>query len=380
MSGHVAYLLLAPSCLRSGRFGPVLARLLSRTTSEFVGLDSLRQTRTPGVLERLAGPAPSGIPAADWSHWTRRAFALPEPALLAVFRGPDAAGELRRLLGGFRGDAVDDSLRGTFGDLVRGGDGSVAFCEPLAFAAADASEARANLRWLADESGALESAPPPLAAGHERTLVLVKPDNFRHGGGRPGQVADLFCRSGLSPVGARLVRFSLRQAMDFYGAVREVLRARLHRVAGEVAAAELAAGQLGLECDDVLIRDIGRVLGPAYGEQRFRNLIRFMTGSLPRVDGGPEPETEGGETTLALVFDGPDAVARMRAVLGPTDPSAAPRGTVRKEFGQSTLENAGHASDSVENAAREIAIVRPWDTGLRRWAEEAALAGPDGRA
>ena len=45
-------------------------------------------------------------------------------------------------------------------------------------------------------------------------------------------------------------------------------------------------------------------------------------------------------------------------VLGPTDPAKAPPGSIRKEFGQTIMINAAHASDSVENAKREMAIVR----------------------
>ena len=48
----------------------------------------------------------------------------------------------------------------------------------------------------------------------------------------------------------------------------------------------------------------------------------------------------------------------IREVLGPTDPAKAPPGSIRKEFGQSIMINAAHASDSAENAKREMAIVQ----------------------
>jgi nucleoside diphosphate kinase len=53
-----------------------------------------------------------------------------------------------------------------------------------------------------------------------------------------------------------------------------------------------------------------------------------------------------------------DAVSKIRDVLGPTDPAKAPPGSIRKEFGQTIMVNAAHASDSVENAKREMGIVR----------------------
>ncbi|MDP2989183.1 MAG: nucleoside-diphosphate kinase, partial [Kiritimatiellota bacterium] len=55
---------------------------------------------------------------------------------------------------------------------------------------------------------------------------------------------------------------------------------------------------------------------------------------------------------------GLDAVEKIRGLLGPTDPSKAQPGSVRRELGQDIMVNAAHASDSVENARREIAIIK----------------------
>ena len=55
---------------------------------------------------------------------------------------------------------------------------------------------------------------------------------------------------------------------------------------------------------------------------------------------------------MALERD--DAVAHLRKVIGATDPAQAEPGTVRKLFAESKERNAIHASDSAENAAREI--------------------------
>jgi nucleoside diphosphate kinase len=57
-------------------------------------------------------------------------------------------------------------------------------------------------------------------------------------------------------------------------------------------------------------------------------------------------------------------------VLGPTDPSKAPPGSIRREFGSSIMVNAAHASDAPENAVREMGIVNPADNNLRRVVEE----------
>ena len=54
-----------------------------------------------------------------------------------------------------------------------------------------------------------------------------------------------------------------------------------------------------------------------------------------------------------------DAVSIMRTLIGPTDPAAAPPGTIRGDYGTVVTENLVHASDSPESAAREIALFFP---------------------
>lgn len=58
---------------------------------------------------------------------------------------------------------------------------------------------------------------------------------------------------------------------------------------------------------------------------------------------------------IIAVLEGDDAVAKVRALLGPTNSEEAPKGTIRGDFGLNTRENIVHASDSPENAKIEIA-------------------------
>lgn len=58
----------------------------------------------------------------------------------------------------------------------------------------------------------------------------------------------------------------------------------------------------------------------------------------------------------AQVWTGPDAVAAMRALVGPTDPRAAPRGTLRGDLAADVSENLVHASATRSEAAAEIAL------------------------
>lgn len=72
----------------------------------------------------------------------------------------------------------------------------------------------------------------------------------------------------------------------------------------------------------------------------FRPLVTFMTS-------GP---------CIPLALERAEAVPKLREVIGATDPAEAKPGTVRKLFAQSKERNAIHASDSAENAAREVAF------------------------
>jgi len=59
---------------------------------------------------------------------------------------------------------------------------------------------------------------------------------------------------------------------------------------------------------------------------------------------------------VATVFEGQGAVERIRTIMGATDPAKAAGGTVRKDFGLDVQRNSTHASDSPENAEKEISL------------------------
>ncbi|MDD5337902.1 MAG: nucleoside-diphosphate kinase [Dehalococcoidales bacterium] len=71
----------------------------------------------------------------------------------------------------------------------------------------------------------------------------------------------------------------------------------------------------------------------------FKDLVEYIT-STPIV---------------AAAFEGDDAIARIRKLMGATDPSKADAGTIRKDYGLDIQRNATHASDSPENGLIEIA-------------------------
>lgn len=57
---------------------------------------------------------------------------------------------------------------------------------------------------------------------------------------------------------------------------------------------------------------------------------------------------------IALALEGPNSVAQVRDMLGPTDSTKAAKGTIRGDLGQDKMRNIAHASDSVEAAKAEL--------------------------
>jgi nucleoside-diphosphate kinase len=76
-----------------------------------------------------------------------------------------------------------------------------------------------------------------------------------------------------------------------------------------------------------------------------------------------------GKPFLALILTGPNAIQKVRTLVGPTDPLAAPAGTIRGDFGNDTIPQADaenrtalnlvHAADSEASVARETGIWFP---------------------
>lgn len=59
---------------------------------------------------------------------------------------------------------------------------------------------------------------------------------------------------------------------------------------------------------------------------------------------------------VAAVFEGENAIERIRTLMGATDPAKAAPGTIRKDYGLDVQRNSTHASDSPENGIKEISL------------------------
>jgi nucleoside diphosphate kinase len=292
-----------------------------------------------------------------------------------LFRGDDAVRKVRSVVGNLSPDRRGgETIRDTYSDLIMDDNGQVQYFEPAVLAAPYDDEAERKLKIWARHSdadgGVLENVIgyAPNETG-ERTLVLIKPDNFKFPTGRPGNVIDFFSRTGLFIVGAKVLRMSTAQAMEFYGPVREFLRAKL-KDGVSAKAKDILEKEFSFKIGEADQKALGDILGPLQGDSQFDNIVRFMSGHAPGEIPQADWQKPGTEKCIALVYEGVGAVNKIRDVLGPTDPSKAPPGSIRREFGSTIMVNAAHASDSVANAQREFSIVKPGENNFKEIVEE----------
>jgi len=373
MSKELAFALINPYTIAKSRTGGAIGRLMSRTGLDLVGARMfgpsrelveqyaacIRSDKDLDVVERqLLSDYVLGAYLPDVRSGRRRRV------LMLLFEGEDAVQKISKATGHI-GTGLDsaETVRDTYGDYVLDVHGKVRYFEPAVLIGSSTASVKAALQLWAEHSakdgGIVEEAMDvPGGEQSQKTLVLIKPDNFRFPSSRPGNIIDLFSGSGLRIVAAKVHCMSVAEAEEFYGPVQQVLREKLQGVVGEKAAKALNT-ELGLEIPEDLKLSLGKILGPLYGDNQFFQIIQFMTGQMPNHCPPAEKALPGKERCLALIYAGPNAVDKIRSILGPTDPSKAQPGSVRREFGRDVMVNAAHASDSPENAAREMKIVKP---------------------
>lgn len=384
MAKELAFALINPYTIAKSRTGGVIGRFISRTGLELVAARMFGPSRE--LAERYAQlireDKNSDVDERNiLADYVLNSYS-PDPktekrqrVLMLAFEGEDAVQRMAKATGHVRYSTESaDTIRGTYGDYLQDEKGSVRYVEPAVFVGFTKEAVAAAMKLWAEYSakdGGLVMDAVDVAKGTEiqKTLVLIKPDNFRFPSSRPGNIIDLFSGSGLRIIGAKVHRMSVAEAEEFYGPVQQVLREKLKGEVAERAGKALEA-ELGFEMTADIKSCIGDKLGPLYGDNQFYKIIEFMTGWAAEKMPTNEKSKPGKERCLALVYAGSKAVDKIRGILGPTDPSKAQPGSVRREFGQDIMVNAAHASDSPENAARELKIVKVEQDLIKDWVKK----------
>jgi nucleoside diphosphate kinase len=373
MAEELSYVIINPYTIYKSRTGGVLARLLTRTSLDLVGaqmfapsqalIDEYSQnivteadTQDRHIQEMIRDYVRENL-APDPTTGAR------ERVMILLFRGESAVRRIRETVGTFKENFLGgESIRDTYGDIVYNRDRSVRYFEPAVLASPNIEEARMKLKIWAkysdSDGGLLDKAVASVGdPRHERTLVIIKPDNFKFPSGRPGNILDIFSRTGLAITAIKVHRMTVAQAEEFYGPVRQILREKLGASMGE-RARDLLNSALNIQLTPEVEQQLAGMLGPMAGEQQFSSIVKFMTGRAPNEVSAESRHEPGTEKCIILVYEGIEAVRKIREVLGPTDPAKAPPGSIRREFGSTIMVNAAHASDSPDNARREMGIVQ----------------------
>ncbi len=382
MAKDLAFVLINPYTVSKSRTGGVIARYISRTGLDLVAARMFaphaalanafaEQIRSDTDVDPLIRPLLADYAAREYG---------PDPAtgrcrrvMMLLFEGENAIQLVKDVTGPIRPTNSGETVRDTYGDYILDMAGAVKYLEPAVFIGPSPHAIGETLKLWAKysaECGGVVDAAGDVAQGAtlEEALVILKPDNFRFASARPGLIIDIFSRSGLRIVGAKVHRMTVAEAEEFYGPVRDVLREKLKGKVAERAAKAVAA-ELGMEISEEIKGQLGEMIGPTYGDNQFYQIVQFMTGRWGEGLVDDEKAKPGNSRCLLLVYAGPNAISRIRSILGPTDPSKALPGSVRREFGQDIMVNAAHASDSVENAKREMRITKVTEETIRPWVE-----------
>ncbi len=171
----------------------------------------------------------------------------------------------------------------------------------------------------------------------EKTLVLIKPDAVARG--ITGEIIDRLEQTGLKIVGAKLLRVD-----KMFGAKHYHHNEEWKEMVGNRNIADCE--KFGLDAREIFGTDDAKRIGELTDE---RNAEFLASGPV-----------------FAIIFEGPNAVAKVRNMVGSTFPDTAPPGTIRGDYGldsaysgmirKRTTYNVIHASGSVEEAKQEIEL------------------------
>ncbi|MCX6984688.1 MAG: nucleoside-diphosphate kinase, partial [Lentisphaerae bacterium] len=244
MALELSYILITPYTILKSRTGGVIARLLARTDLELVGAQMLTPTRE--LAEKYAGllrKTVSSKAANLLSDYVLNNFMPSEDGtkrrvLMLLFKGDNACSKLYTIAGRLAPESrgagemriTGETVRDTYADLVFDRDGSLRYFEPAVLLPPDQEFAMEKLKLFADFAETQEN----IADLHyddktdlERTLVIIKPDNWRYPSSKPGNIIDMFSRTGLRIIGTKIYQMSVSEALEFYGPVQGVLREKL---------------------------------------------------------------------------------------------------------------------------------------------------------
>ena len=371
MTTELTYVVITPYSLIKSRTGNIIARLMSFSGCDLVGVRMMRPSDefVNEYIKRVKSlyidlkVEKALVDYIDQNLRHDNILGQANRCLFLLFEGENAVERIYDVVGKLtteaESEAVRGTIRGTYCDYITTPDGTVRYFEPAVLVPTNPEYARNNLALFA-QHGFNDSGVYEECAEGETTMVILKPDNFFKHSVRPGNMIDMFAKTGLRIVGARMISMSASQGEEFYGFLRDMFRRKSkNRIVGKIK--EGIEGLFGFEITDEEYNAMAAVINEKNATYEFSQIVKYMTGADPYTVPPEDRNKPGTHRALALLYRGLSAVGKIRERLGVTDPSKAAVGTIRSDFGQNILQNAAHASDSVQRAIHERRIIGLYD-------------------
>jgi nucleoside diphosphate kinase len=240
MNEQLSYVIVTPYTIAKSRTGGVLSRLLQARSRICRGTDFLPLMK-PSLKAIQIFFAPNRtlqIPElhsflADYVEQNLSpSFGRRHRSLLLLFRGIDACKKLSDICGALYPEnrsaesITGETIRDTYADLISdpSNPDKVTYFEPAILTPRSQDFADSHLQLLKDfiskENNIIQNVTYPKGTQIERTLVILKPDNWKVASSRPGAIIDMFSRTRLRVVGTKIHRFSVSQALEFMSGPR----------------------------------------------------------------------------------------------------------------------------------------------------------------
>lgn len=300
MDQTLSYVIVTPYTVAKSRTGGVIARLLSRLDLELVGAQMIAPDEefvsAYAELLRLQRDTANPRAANLISEYVERSLAPSggrrHRSLLLLFRGIDPCKKLSDICGALYAEnrsvesITGETIRDTYADMIVDPEDpeNVTYFEPAVLTPRSQQAADDNLelfaRSLKGQATIVENLNHPDPSKIERTLVIIKPDNWKFASSKPGTIIDMFSRTGLRIVGVKIHRISIAEALDFYGPVKQVLISKLGPVFGRKAK-ELLEAEFKINLSEATEKALSDSFGSEYAVDQFGQIIEFMSGIRP---------------------------------------------------------------------------------------------------
>ncbi|MGL4985514.1 MAG: nucleoside-diphosphate kinase, partial [Treponemataceae bacterium] len=363
-SEELSYILITPHSITKSRTGGILSRIISQTSLDLVAAQIVTFDKEfiTSYTDSLRNHIDYDLTADNAKLIVDYIFqnfistnGQGHRVMLLLLKGENAVSKLYNTCGSLFIDEnteeeshldeeiqKGETIRDTYADLVWADKSKkiIKYFEPAVLVVKNPQMVKIHLQMFSKYLQKVSNIVPSIRYKNpekiQKTLVIIKPDNWTYASARPGSIIDMFSRTGLRIVGCKIFRMSVSQALEFYKPVKDTLVEKLSPVFSEKARC-LLENEFNFTLDEETKKLLLTTFGKKCAIDQFEKIIEFMSGTKPSQCSAESLHEQGKVKCMILIYEGENAVEKIRETLGPTDPTKAPSGTIRKEFGHNVM-------------------------------------------